>query len=316
MRLHHSATVIACLYLFPAIHSDSYAGDLKPYPLPSAARARIENLAAGSDILILGEIHGTQEVPELVASLLDPLTKLGYHTLALEVPNNYQASLLKWLRGETERIPDFFTHPNGDGRGNAQLLTLARIAASPPFQWQIICFDESERVHEKERRFRIQKKQTGKADAPNLTDDDMIADWRERDATMASNMLREAKSFKATNKILAICGNLHARTTNDMQQPLLSKLWPSFAGMLKQRRPAWRVSSVNIEFYSGAYFNNGKVQTLPKRPLEHPVVQSAGQTEGDLVLNLPMGRPATLLGPVQVPVGKAAAGSPAKANQR
>jgi hypothetical protein len=316
MRVHHSATLIACLYLCPGIHSGSYAGDLKPYPLPPAARARIENLAASSDILILGEIHGTQEVPELVASLVDPLTKLGYHTLALEVPNNYEASLLEWLRGETERIPDFFTHPNGDGRGNAQLLALARIAASPPFHWQITCFDQSESDREKELRSRIQKKQTGKAGAPDLTDDDIIADWRERDAQMASNILKAAKSFKATNKILAICGNLHARTTNDVQEPMLAKLWPSFAGALKLRQPAWRVSSVNIEFYSGAYFNNGKVQTIPNRPLEHPEVRSAGQTAWDLVLSLPAARPATLLGPVQVPAGKAGAGSPVKANQR
>jgi len=269
--------------------------------LPPAASAQIENLAASSDILILGEIHGTQEVPELVASLLDPLTKMGYHRLALEVPSNYQASLLKWLRGETERIPDFFTHPNGDGRGNAQLLTLARIAASPRFQWQIICFDESELVHQKEGQSGIQKKQAGKADAPKLTDEDMLVYWRERDATMASNVLNEAKSLKATNRILAICGNIHARTTNDMRQPMLSGLWPSFAGILKQRLPARHINSVNIEFYSGAYFNNGKVQTFPKRPLEHPVVPSAGQIGWDLVLGLPMARPATLLGPIQMP---------------
>jgi hypothetical protein len=67
-------------------------GDLKPYPLPPAASAEIKNLAANSDILILGEIHGTQEVPELVASLLTPLAEVDYHILALEVPNNVQGS--------------------------------------------------------------------------------------------------------------------------------------------------------------------------------------------------------------------------------
>ena len=308
--------VILCFYLCFAICSDSFAGDLKPYPLPPATRTHIENLAASSDILILGEIHGTQEVPELAASLLGPLGKLGYHTLAFEVPNNYQASLLAWLHGETARIPNFFTHPNGDGRGNAELLTLARIAASPPFQWQIICFDESESVTEKEQLLLIQKKQTGKVGAVNFTEDEMLVMWRARDAAMASNLLSGAKLLKATNKILAICGNLHARTSNDIREPMLSKLWPSFAGVLKQRRPDWRVGSVNIEFYSGAYFNNGKVQTIPKRPLEHPVARPAGQTGWDLVLSLPAARPATLLGPVPMPLGEAGAGSPAKANQR
>ncbi len=267
-------------------------------------------------MLILGEMHGTQEVPELVAGLLGPLTKLGYRTLALEVPSNEQASLLKCLRGETERIPNFFAHPNGDGRGNAQLLALARIAASPPYHWQIICFDQSESDPESERPSRSQKKVAGKAAAPKFTDDDMIVDWRERDATMASNVLREAAALKATNKILAISGNIHARTTNDTRQPMLSKLWPSFAAMLKQRQPSWRVHSVNIEFYSGEYFNDGKVQTLQKRPLEQPEVRPAGQTGWDLVLSLPTATPATFLGPIQAPSGNAAAPRPAKANPR
>src|SRR5260370_10605978 len=99
MHLRFASVVVACFSVCTAIASDSYAGDLKPYPLPPEARVRFEKLAASSDVLILGEIHGTQEVPELVASLLHPLTKLGYHTLALEVPSNYQTSLLQWLSG-------------------------------------------------------------------------------------------------------------------------------------------------------------------------------------------------------------------------
>src|SRR5262249_45835285 len=86
--------------------ASSHAGDLKPYPFPNDARASLENLAASSDILILGEMHGTQEVPELVASLLARLTELGYNTLAIEVPNNEQASLRAWACGETKRSPD------------------------------------------------------------------------------------------------------------------------------------------------------------------------------------------------------------------
>ena len=289
--------VLACLFNCLAIQSDSYAGDLKPYPLPPAAKAGIDDLAASSDILILGELHGTQEVPELVASLLAPLTKLGYNTLALEAPNNCQASLLAWTRGKSERIPDFFAHPNGDGRGNAQLLALARVAASPPFQWQIICFDESESAREKELLSRIQKNEIRKDDTLKLSDEDIIADWRARDATMASNMIREARAFKATNKILAICGNVHARIRNDVHEPMLSQLWPSFAEMLKRGQPAWRVSSMNIEFYSGAFFNGGKVQTIHERPLAQAVVRSAGQAGWNSVLSLPKASPATFLSP-------------------
>ena len=317
MRVHHSAPIVALfLHLCLVICRDSSAGDLRPYPLPPAARAGIEKLAESSDLLILGEMHGTQEVPELVAGLLGPLTKLGYRTLALEVPNNEQASMVKCLLGESERVPNFFAHPNGDGRGNAQLLALARIAASAPFHWQIICFDQSESVLETKLRSQVQKKEAGKTESAQFTEDDMVTYWRERDAAMASNVLREAAASTATNKILAIAGNIHARTKNDTREPMLSKLWPSFAGMVKQRQPSWRVNSVNVEFYSGGYFNNGKVQTFRKRSLEQPEVRPAGQTGWDLVLSLPTATPATFLGPIQGPSGNAEVVSPAKANPR
>jgi hypothetical protein len=295
VRVHFSAIVFACLSSWLAIEIDSYAGDLTRYPLPPSARAPIENLATSSDLLILGEMHGTQEVPQLVASLLAPLTELGYNTLALEVPNNFQASLLAWARGKTEDVPAFFANPNGDGRGNAQLLALIRIAVSPPFGWQIVCFDESESILEELRLALIQKQRTGGADVSQLTADDGIASWRKRDAAMASNLLRETRSLKATKKILAICGNLHARVTNDTKEPMLAKLWPSLAGNLKQGQPAWRVSSVNITFCSGAFFNGGQVQTINGQPLEHAVVRSAGQTEWNLELSLPKASPATFL---------------------
>ena len=250
MRLLRSSIMIACSLGHIAIQVSSYGDDLKPCPLALESRARIGELAASSDVLILGEIHGTQEVPELVASLLKPLDEAGYHVLALEVPNNEQAALLAWARGETEEVPKFFANPNGDGIGNAQLLAPTRMASSPPFRWRIVCFDEPESTLED---------QMERPGARQSTDDEIDADWRKRDATMATNLLREAKSPRTTGKILAVCGNLHARTKNLGQEPKLGKLWPSFAAVLKQKQPAWRVSSRNIDFYSGAYFNEGKV---------------------------------------------------------
>ena len=42
MRVHHSVIVVACFsHLWLAICRDSSAGDLRPYPLPPAARAGI-----------------------------------------------------------------------------------------------------------------------------------------------------------------------------------------------------------------------------------------------------------------------------------
>lgn len=299
MRIPRPATLLACFLGCHAIWGGSYAGDLKPYPLPPDSRARVEDLAASSDVLILGEIHGTREVPGLVAGLLAPLNERGYRVLALEMPNDQQASLLAWARGETDRVPDFFANPNGDGRGNAQLLDLVRAAVSPPFRWRIVCFEDAESILEKRdlALIQIQKKRSGEDDITQLTSDESMAIWRENDAAMASNLLREARSVESTGRILAICGDLHARTKRDAKDPIVSKFWPSFAAMVKQGQPAWRVSSVGIAFSSGSYFNEGKVQTIRGRPIDHAEVRSEGQTGWDLVLSLPKASPATFLSP-------------------
>jgi hypothetical protein len=54
--------------------------------LPENVRAAFLGLAERSDLLILGKLHGTQEVPQLVAALLDDLTARGYGGLGMELP--------------------------------------------------------------------------------------------------------------------------------------------------------------------------------------------------------------------------------------
>jgi hypothetical protein len=300
--------MLACFLSCLAIRSGSYAGNLEPYRLPSEARARVEDLAGSSDVLILGEIHGTREVPGLVAGLLAPLNERGYRVLALEVPSDAQAPLLAWARGETEKVPDFFAHPSGDGRGNVQLLELVRTAVSKPFRWQVVCFDDRQAILEKKYRALMEKKRNRDADSASLVmDDDAISLWREGDAAMAANLLREATSLSSTDRILAICGNLHARTMHDAKDPAVSKFWPSFAVIVKQGQPRRRVSSLCIQFSSGAYFNEQKVQTIRGQPIEHAEVRSAGQTGCDLVLILPKASPAQFVSPNRsAPEGRAA----------
>ena len=58
---------------------------LKPYALPAKMQGALEGLANESDVLILGELHGTQEVATVSAALLDPLSRLGYGVLALSL---------------------------------------------------------------------------------------------------------------------------------------------------------------------------------------------------------------------------------------
>jgi hypothetical protein len=76
-----------------AAHAQLITQTLRPYPLPADITQSFAEIASQSDLLMFGEFHGTQEVPALAASLLAPLTKLGYNVLALEVPSDQQAPL-------------------------------------------------------------------------------------------------------------------------------------------------------------------------------------------------------------------------------
>ena len=61
-----------------ALHAQVLPSAIKPYPLPARTAKGLVELAGESDVLILGEMHGSQEVPAVAAALLGPLTKLGY----------------------------------------------------------------------------------------------------------------------------------------------------------------------------------------------------------------------------------------------
>ena len=48
--------------------------ELVPYALPPKTEQALVNLAGETDVLILGELHGTQEVPAVATALLAPLS--------------------------------------------------------------------------------------------------------------------------------------------------------------------------------------------------------------------------------------------------
>lgn len=105
--------------------------DLTPYDLPAPVLQSLLDLAAGADVLLIGETHGTREVPRLVAALLDPLAALGYGGLGLEMARDQRDALAAWAAGAATPPPPppFFAAPWPDGRGNAQALALTRAAA-------------------------------------------------------------------------------------------------------------------------------------------------------------------------------------------
>jgi hypothetical protein len=267
-----------------------------PYPLPAEVRESLTKVASESDILIFGETHGTQELPAIVETILDTLNKLGYRVIALEVPHNEQSPIQQWATGETDVVPAFFAKPGQDGRGNMQVLQMVRRALMPPYNWELICFDESDEDFMHQLAAKLPKGSEGRIGeaAAKMPKEDITALGLQRDATMAELFSTERKKFAKIDKLLGVCGNLHARTANHAPaNSELSALWPSFAAVLKRDHPNWHIHSINVQAFGGEYFNGGKVNKVGERPLAHIEARPCEASDWDWELNLPHATAAT-----------------------
>ncbi len=287
-----AARVAAC--------AESELQALTPYPLPAAAEQPIKELADRSDVLILGESHGSKEVPEIVAALLPALSKMGYQVLALEVPSDQQSPLTDWATGKTRTIPSFYAKPSPDGRGNQQMLSLIRMALSPPYRWKLICFDGSQgdEPHEIEQLKQKTGDQAVDKDGTihiqlEKESDLTIAIWQKRDATMAANFEKQRKQFASPGKVLAICGNQHARTANPPDSN--DHWWPSFAAVLQSSQLGKPVTSIDVNPKSGYGVDDGKVNDIGGKPLGEAEAHLLENADWNLKLNLPHATAATFL---------------------
>ena len=269
------------------------------YPIPSDVSTTLDGVANQVDVLFLGEMPGSQEVPQIGVSLLPKLSKLGYHTLALELPSDQHSQLHDWATGKTDIIPEFFEKPNTGGRGNIQLLSLIRTAVSPPHQWNLICFDLSKpewEVHLAEYR-RIDAVNSKNASSPtNDLHPDEIKNWQTREKRMTSNLLEQQRLTKANSKILVICGGSHARLDDRKLTPPEDKsLWPTLAVCLRQDVPDWKVGSVNIVFHTGTIFGYGKINQLSGPVIEKMLISRCEAGDYPWELHLPVSTAGTFL---------------------
>jgi hypothetical protein len=245
--------------------------------LPSGVEEVLLQLAANSHLLLFGELHGTREVPALVAGLLPKLAERGYHGLGLELPRDQQAPLTAWADGLVDRPPALFSRPSRDGRGNTQVLELVKKARALGIE--LVCFDQSP--------------------------DQVAHQWVDRDGFMARNLLEAWSGLPAGAKVVGICGSLHARLAPEQGMGRLlrkavsggQQLWPSMAGWVRQEQPALITGAVEVRFASGEYFNMG-AKTIYARPGAR--VQAWTRPAGPaytLALWLPRASQATFLSP-------------------
>jgi hypothetical protein len=246
------------------------------YPLPAEVFAQISELAESADALFIGEIHGTQEIPRIVAGLLPMLYERGYRGFGVEVPQFEQENLRRWLSDPTAPVLDFYARPWPDGRGSRQMLVLIQRASQIGFQ--VFCFD------------------------PGLIKRN--AAWTGRDAGMAQHTQETWQREFTGARILLMCGNNHAFLK---PPPGAGRdLWPSFAEQLRQRMPDRQYRSINLMPISGKFYNMGirdvqafQFLTAHTKPLEMP--RGVASEFVSMQVDFPECHAATFLSPPKVP---------------
>lgn len=148
----------------------------------------------GQSLLVIGELHGNVETPELVASLVTRLANSGPVTLALEMP-----------RQEQQRIDDFL-RSDGSHRATSRLL-------AGEF-WQVPA-EESDGRRSKAvlmllDAIRQLHSEGGAVDVVTLDDFEFYAEGGDRRQGMADRIAGLGRALEE-GPVLILVGNFHAR---------------------------------------------------------------------------------------------------------
>ncbi len=164
-------------------------------------------------LILLGEMHGTREIPAFVGELVDALSAGQPLVLALELDGSQQAAFDRYLAS--------------DGGTDARL----KLESSP--YWTLVG-DQHDGRRNRQSLALIEKTRALKASGRKL---ELLAfdparstrDHYERDQVMAEN-LREAVAAHPDARVLVLTGNVHAMRKRpsyappEMQQPMGSFL--------------------------------------------------------------------------------------------
>lgn len=265
--------VVMLMALQPLMAGASAPPPLQGQQAPAIveAAAQIAEHAAGHRLVVLGELHGTAEIPALAARLASAYTQQGPLTLALEVPHTEQPEIDRYL--------------DSDG-GDAAW----RALAGTPF-WQVSDDQHDGRRSVQMRQLievvRALRAQGAAVDvlAYDVGKDEADAhDHHWRDARMAANL--RAALVQQPGVTLVLSGNVHAMRTRPSWAPPELQLAP-MASLLLDLQPF----TVNITAASGQFWAclEGRCQALPARTqMQQPLLRSTEpERVYDLILQLP-----------------------------
>ena len=245
------------------------------YPLPPDVLANITDLAKTADCLLIGEIHGTQEIPRIVASLLPMLKVHGYRGIGVEIPHIEQDPLRLWLSDPSAPLPAFFAQPWPDGRGSSEMLALLRRASGRGFG--VFCFDAD----------------LMRSNLP----------WSARDAEMARHTGETWLNEFPKDKVAVLCGNNHAFLERPPQLP--TEYWPTFAAHLQQMLPEKNLRSLELRPLHGEFYNMSLRRIdhwWPVKDKQPPGEVRTGTSEFvSLTVEFPRSSAATFVAPPKAP---------------
>lgn len=178
-----------------------------PAPAPAAAVEApdcgadlpgLDDVARPGRLVLLGELHGTREIPGFVGDLVCHAARRGLAVrLGLEIPRGDGPALARFLAGTGEAsaraevlASEHWQRPDQDGRSSEAMLALierVRQLRRAGLDVDIFAFD---------------------ADGPTAT-------WNERDAAMATAILEQAAASSSA-LVLTLSGNLHNRTVTGL----------------------------------------------------------------------------------------------------
>ncbi|MES2318847.1 MAG: calcium-binding protein [Pseudomonadota bacterium] len=193
--------------------------------------AELISKAGNSKLIFVGEMHGTREVPALVADLAQRLAEPGAPGLvvALEYPQTDAAQLKAYFDGDGSAVAKkqlldspFWSRAAQDGRSSHAMLALiesVRMQARSGRKIQLAAFDMN-----------ASQEKSGVS----------------RDQSMAEN-LRAIIEANPSARVIALTGNYHARQADGAPWNPKHRF---MAGYMKDLKPY----SINVEALRGSYW--------------------------------------------------------------
>ena len=182
------------------------------------------------DVILIGEIHGTREIPLLLEKYFDLMSNVYSFDIALEIPKNNQEVINKFLEDKDDSLlkktPFFLQSLPTDGRNSAAYFHLIKsifhINNYNDKKIKIFCID----VHTEEN----------------------IKDQNDRERKMAENIFEKITVGK---KIFVVLGNLHASKKKCKFDD--NAILP--VGYLLSKKVDNKIFSIDIRPLKGRFYN-------------------------------------------------------------